>query len=151
MLLGVFWSVDKSIIFLFVLLHWIRRRCPLPSLSIPSCFFRKNINRVYTELMFCTPRGQDHTARGYPRPNRRTILIYLYFEIKVPNSQKARFYPPRNENKWKCYLVTCRVARNIMPSARKAWIHTSKHRNRIVYFKSAGWIYIRVNQPSRDS
>ena len=46
----------------------MRRRYPFPSLSIPSCFCRKNINRVYTEFVFCTTaRGQDHAARkSYP-------------------------------------------------------------------------------------
>ena len=76
-LLRVFWSIDKSIIFLFVLLHWIRRRYPLPSLSIPSCFFRKNINRVYTEFVLYPARPRSYRARIRDRVDVRFWSIYI--------------------------------------------------------------------------
>ena len=78
-LLRVFWSFDKSIIFLFVLLHWIRRRYPLPSLSIPSCFYRKNINREYTEIVLYPARPRSYRARIRDRidVNVRSWSIYI--------------------------------------------------------------------------
>ena len=76
-LLRVFWSIDKSIIFLFVWLHWIRRRYPLPSLSIPSCFFRKNINRVYTEFVLYPAWPRSFRARIRDRVDVRFWSIYI--------------------------------------------------------------------------